>query len=151
MDILKEKYIIIEIIPTTNKKETGELVQVSALKIDGLQLLDRFDYRLNPSKVCIPDLIALTSYDKEKFIYLESTKELIDTFSTWSCGLPLLILNNDYTRSYLKNLPNEKISICNFLNTEYSDNLIEILMKKYHLEPSNYIVDLLYESILKEN
>jgi DNA polymerase III alpha subunit (gram-positive type) len=151
MDILKEKYIIIEIIPTTSKKETGDLVQISALKLHGLQLLERFDYRLNPAKIQIPDLVQLTSYDKENFIYLESTEQLLKTFSIWSCGLPLLILDNDYTKSYLKDLPNLKQSICPFLKTEYQENIIETLIQKYQLEPSNYIVDLLYESILKEN
>ena len=151
MDILKEKYIIIEIIPTTCQKETGNLVQISALKLHGLQLLERFDYRLNPAKVPIPDLIHLTSYDQELFTYLESTEQLLEAFSIWSSGLPLLILDNAYTKSYLKDLPNEKISICQFLNTEYQDDIIEILIKKYHLEPSPYIVDLLYESIIREN
>lgn len=151
MDILKEKYIIIEIIPTTSQKETGDLVQISALKLHGLQLIERFDYRLNPAKIQIPDLVRLTSYDKENFIYLESTEQLLKTFSIWSGGLPLLILDNAYTKSYLKDLPNLKLSICPFLKTEYQDNIIETLIQKYQLEPSNYIVDLLYESILKEN
>ena len=114
-------------------------------------MLERFDYRLNPAKIQIPDLVQLTSYDKENFIYLESTEQLLKTFSIWSCGLPLLILDNDYTKSYLKDLPNLKQSICPFLKTEYQENIIETLIQKYQLEPSNYIVDLLYESILKEN
>ena len=34
MDLLNSKYIILEIIPTSLKRETGEVVQLSALKLD---------------------------------------------------------------------------------------------------------------------
>ena len=65
MDLLNSKYIILEIIPTSLKRETGEVVQLSALKLDGIKLIDRFDYRLNEEKVPIKDFIDMCSYDKE--------------------------------------------------------------------------------------
>ena len=45
MDLLKEKYVILEIIPTGIDRNHGEIVQLSALKLDGLKLIDRFDYK----------------------------------------------------------------------------------------------------------
>jgi DNA polymerase III alpha subunit (gram-positive type) len=147
MNILNEKYIIIEIIPTTRYKETGEIAELTALKLDGLNLIDRFNYRLEKDRVKVPDIIALTSYDNDKFNYVSSTKEILENFYDWSNEYPILILDNDYTNNYLSDLPNKKISICKVLDIEYSDNVIENLIKKYKLKPSNYIVDLLYESI----
>jgi DNA polymerase III alpha subunit (gram-positive type) len=149
MGIQKDHYIIVEIIPTTRSKQTGEIAQISALKLQGLTLLDRFDYRLNPSKISIPDIVRITSYDKDAFHYLETTDDLLHVFSTWSEDFTLLILDNDYTKDYLSSLTNEKISICKILNMKYQDDIIDRLIEKYHLEPSNYIVDLLYESIIK--
>ena len=34
---------------------------------------------------------------------------------------------------------------------EYNDNIIDEIIKKYNLEPSNYIVDLLYEALIYES
>ncbi len=149
MDINKEKYIIVEIIPTTRSKYTGEIAQISALKLEGLKLIDRFDFRLNPEKVTIPDIMRITSYDLDSFKYLETSQELLNQFYKWTEDYQILILDNDYTNDYLSDLPNKKISICKILDMEYKDDIIETLIEKYHLEPSNYIVDLLYESLIK--
>lgn len=151
MDVKKDRYIIIEIIPTTRSKYSGEIAQISALKLEGLILKDRFDYRLKEENILIPDILKMISYDKEKFRYLDSTKDLLNEFIKWSDSLPLLILDNEYTRDYLSDIQNKKISICDIFKINYSDDLIENLVNLYHLEPSNYIVDLLYESILKSD
>ena len=47
MDLQKEKYIIVEVIPTHSNSEEGFIAQISALKLDGIKLLDRFDYRVD--------------------------------------------------------------------------------------------------------
>ena len=147
-----KKYIIIEIIPTHSKSDKGKIIQLQALKIDNLNLIDRFDYRLNDDKISNKDLVNLISYDKDYFTYLDDDKEILKRFSKWSDKLPLLIIDNSYTRSYLKNLKNRKYSICNYLDTKYTDDLISELIKEYNLQPSNHIVDILYESmILHEN
>ena len=150
MDLLKNKYIILELIPTSIKKENGVLVQLSALKLDGLKLLDRFDYRINEDKIPLKDFIDICSYDKESFTYMDNTQEILDSFSKWCDDLPLLIIDNEYTNNYLKDIPNQKESILKYLNMEVSDDAIEKLIKKYKLEPSNYIVDLLYEALIQE-
>ena len=46
MNLEKDQYIIVEVIPTHSKAEKGTIAQLSALKLEGLKLLDRFDYRL---------------------------------------------------------------------------------------------------------
>ena len=51
MDLNKERYIILEIIPT--KVSGGDVAQLSALKINGIKLEDRFDYRLDKNKIRI--------------------------------------------------------------------------------------------------
>ena len=99
MELSKSKYVIVELIPTAIKKENGVLVQLSALKLDGLKLLDRFDYRINEDKVPLKDFIDMCSYDKESFIYLDSTNEILDKFSKWCDDLPLLIIDNEYTNN----------------------------------------------------
>ena len=143
------EYIILEIIPTATKN--GDVIQLSALKIKDLQLLDRFDYRLNEDKIYFNQLKDLINYDKDKFIYKDTTLEIMDNFYKWSENLPLLIIDNNYTLNYLSNFENKKESIFKYLNMEYNDNVINDIILKYNLEPSNYIVDLLYEALIYES
>ena len=63
---------------------------------------------------------------------------------------PLLIIDNAYTKNYLKDIDNNKESIFKYLNIENDDLAIDKIISKYNLEPSNYIVDLLYEAIIQE-
>lgn len=149
MKIKKEKYIILEIIPTATHPSKGDIVQLSALKLNGLQLLDRFDYRLREDLIAIPDIKEMVSYDKSSFTYKNSTKEILNEFKDWIEDLPLLIIDNSYTENFLETIPNKKESIFKYLDKKYHDNIIEELIKEYELEPSNYIVDLLYESLIK--
>ncbi len=144
-----EKYIILEIIPTATKD--GDIVQLSALKIHNLKLIDRFDYRLNENKIPYRDLIKMISYDKDKFIYKNSTKKILSAFKKWCKNYDLLIIDNSYTLNYLEGLNNKKESIFKYLNMKYNDDIIEEVIKKYKLEPSDYIVDLLYEALIYES
>lgn len=150
MDLLKKKYIILEIIPTAIKPERGEIIQISALKIDGLKIIDRFDCRLNEDKIPIKDFLKLINYDKDKFIYMNSTEEMLDNFERWCEELPLLIIDNVYTYNYLEKLANKKESVFNYLNMKYHDRVIEEMIEKYKLIQSNYIVDLIFEALIKE-
>lgn len=149
MNLLKDEYIILELIPTAITKEKGDIIQLSALKLQGLNLIERFDYRLNENLIAFPDFKELISYDKDSFTYKDSTKEILDSFKEWTNGLPLLIIDNLYTENYLVDLTNKKESIFKYLDKTYHDNIIEELIKEYELEPSNYIVDILYESLIK--
>lgn len=144
-----KKYIILELIPTATKN--GDIIQLSALKLEGLKLIDRFDYRLIEEKIPLNDLKEMINYDKDKFIYKSSTKEILADFKKWSDKLPLLIIDNSYTLNYLEDLENKKESIFKYLNMEYNNYIIEDIMKKYNLKPSNHIVDLLYEALIYES
>jgi len=145
-----KEYIILEIIPTSSNPDNGEIIQLSALKIKELNLIDRFDYRLVEEKIMIKDLVDLISYDKESFTYKKTTKEILDDFIKWSNNLDLLIIDNSYTLGYISDLDNKKESIFNHLNMKYNDNIIEEVINKYQLQNSNYIVDLLYEALIYE-
>ena len=144
-----KKYIILEIIPT--KVIGGDIAQLSALKLEGLELKDRFDYRLCEEKINIPDIIDMINYDKDNFKYVKRTSTIIRNFKKWIEDYDLLIIDNLYTENYLKDIKNKKESVFKYLNMEFSDNIIEKIMDKYSLVPSNHIVDLLYEAIIYEN
>ena len=140
--------MIVEIIPEAISPDKGNLVQISALKLDGLKLIDRFDYRLNYDLVTNKDILKLISYDQDSFTYLNSTGELLNKFSEWSEDLPVYIFDNRYTNNFLATLLNDKISIASVFDMDYTDDFVELLIKKYNLEPSNYIVDLIYEALI---
>ena len=143
------KYIILEIIPSAVKK--GDIVQLSALKLNELVLVDRFDYRLSEDKVDNEYIKNMVCYDKDSFQYKNTTDEIISDFKKWIEDYDLLIIDNLYTRNYLEEINNKKESILKYLNLDYSDDVIDKLIDKYKLEKSNYIVDLLYEALIFES
>lgn len=149
MKLNKDKYIIVEVIPTTLRKETGDIIQLSALKIDKLQITGRFDYRLNEDKILIKDFLDIISYDKDSFTYKYTTEEILEDFKTFIEDYPLLIIDNEYTQNYLSDIKNKKVSLYDYFDIEHKDNIIEELMTKYNIEPTNYIVDIIYESIIR--
>ena len=148
---MKGKYVIVEIIPEAISLEKGNLAQISALKLEDLKLIDRFDYRINEDKISNPDVKEMVNYDKDDFTYLDSTQKLLDEFQKWCGDLTILILDNEYTNNFLKDIKNKKKSLASVLNMDYSDDLIDRIIKKYKLEPSNYIVDLMYEALIYES
>ena len=151
LDVKKDEYIILEIIPSHSNYKLGEIVQISALKIKGLKLIDRFDFRIDESLITNLDLKNILSYDKEMFTYTKNSLELKKEFKKFIENRPLLIIDNFYTKEYLKEFNNYQESIFKYLNLEFSDDIFDIIIKKYNLEPTNHLVDLLYESLIFEN
>lgn len=144
-----KKYIILEIIPT--KIKDGEIAQLSALKLKELELRDRFDYRLSEEKINIPDIVNMINYDKDKFKYAKNTSTIMNKFKKWIEDYDLLIIDNLYTKNYLEKINNKKESIFKYLNMDFSDDIIDKIITKYDLVPSNHIVDLLYEALIYES
>ena len=53
-------------------------------------------------------------------------------------------------KNYLKELTNVKELVYPYLQLDYSLDIFERIMKKYSLEPSNHLVDIIYEAIIYE-
>ena len=54
-----------------------------------------------------------------------------------------------YGETLLKDIKNKKVSLYDYFDIEDKDRFIEELISKYDIEPTNYIVDIIYESIIK--
>ena len=147
MDLLKDKYIIVEIIPTALKD--GDIVELTALKLDGIKLIDRFNYRLDKSKVNIKEFLEMCSYDDDLFTYLDNTSSILEEFKKFVSDYPLLLLDNTYTLNYLDGFSNKKELVFPYLDLEFNSTVIEDMIKKYSLEASNYMVDLVFEAIIR--
>lgn len=150
MNLQKDDYIIVEIIPTSSQADKGFIAQLSALKLNGIKLVERFDYRVDDKLIKNPDLRDLIKYDPKSFTYVDNQYFIIEKFKKWAKNLPLLIIEESYTLDYLKELKNKKELVFNYLDMEYSLDVFERLRKKYCLEPSDHLVDLLYEAIIYE-
>ncbi len=150
MNLQKDKYIIVEVIPTHSEKKKGFIAQISALKLEGIKLIDRFDYRVENKYIENEDLKRIISYDKDQFTYVNNIYFILEKFRHWIGDYPLLLLEETYTRDYLEDIENPKELIYPYLKMEYSLDVIDKIMEKYHLEPSNHLVDLLYEAIIYE-
>ena len=150
MDLQKDKYIIVEVIPTTSNSEEGFIAQISALKLEGIKLIDRFDYRVENRLIENDDIKRMISYDKEMFNYVDNIYFIIEKFKRWSKDYPLLLMEKDYTFDYLKELDNKKELIYPYLKLDYTQDVFSKIMEKYKLQPSNHLVDILYEAVIYE-
>ena len=150
MNLQKDKYIIVEIIPTHSNPEEGFIAQISALKLDGIKLIDRFDYRVEDKFLDNDDLKAMIQYDKKNFTYVNNIYFIIEKFKQWAKDYPLLLLEENYTKKYLKELPNTKEIVYPYLDFEEEPHVFDKIIDKYNLEISNHLVDLIYEAIIYE-
>ena len=150
MELENKKYIIVEIIPTYSTSDKGFIAQISALKLDGIKLLDRFDYRINKDLIENDYVKSMLNYDNDSFTYLDNKEEIKDKFKEWIEELPLLLLDNTYTLDYFKDIENNKELVYDYLDLEYNNEVFNNLLTKYNLEPSDHLVDLVYEAIINE-
>ena len=151
MELENKKYIIVEIIPTYSTSDKGFIAQISALKLDGIKLLDRFDYRINKDLIENDYVKSMLNYDNDSFTYLDNKEEIKDKFKEWIEELPLLLLDNTYTLDYFKDIKNNKELVYDYLDLEYNNEVFNNLLTKYNLEPSDHLVDLVYEAIINES
>ena len=148
MDLYKDEYIIVEVIPT--RSVDGYIAQISALKLKGIELKDRFDYRLEYKWIDNEDLLNIISYDKKDFTYVNNVYFIIEKFKQWAKDLPLLLIDDTYTLNYLEEMNNKKELVYPYLELEKTNDVFNIIMDKYKLQPSNHLVDLIYEAIIYE-
>ena len=146
---LPKEYIIVEIIPNHSNSKVGFIVQLQALKINDDKIIDRLDLRVNEELIDNPDLLKMISYDKDMFNYVDKDT-IMKEFIKFIGKDKLLIIDNYYTIDYLKEIKNKKESIFKYLDLELTDDVFDKLIKKYKLEPSNHLVDLLYEALIFE-
>lgn len=139
--MLKEG-ILLELIPS--KSKDGDIIQIEALDIKNNEIIKRLNIRYL-AKNLDKKLIDMISYDKEDHIYLDSTEEMLKALKDFAKDKTIYIMDNTYTKDYLKGFNTSFIE--EFLGEE-KDNFLERMIKKYNIEPTNYIVDILYESII---
>ena len=135
-----KEYIILEIIPSTSKRETGNILQIQALKLNDLKLLDRFDYRLD-IPINNPDLLNMISYDKENFTYVKDEKKLI------KCYEELVHVIEDNPKS--KDLKTLKDYVKKYENNDLKIVSIRTYYNKYTLQYNNMIKKFPYNIISK--
>lgn len=150
MKKLPKTFIILEIIPTHSNAKVGFIAQVQALKINDKKIIDRLDLRIDDDLIENKDLLKMISYDKEMFTYTKDKGEIISKLKSFIGRSRLLIIDNFYTLDYLSKINNKKESIFHYLNMEISDDIFDKIIKKYQIEPSNHLVDMLYEALMFE-
>ncbi|MBE6149270.1 MAG: hypothetical protein E7170_00930 [Firmicutes bacterium] len=141
-----DKYIIVELIPTTRFKNTGDIAQLCALKCTNNRI-SKLNLRLELEKVQVPDILNMINYDIDNFEYLSSTDKILSKFKTWAKDYKLLIIPNDYTIDYLSDLENEKVSICDIFKTNFSELIIDDICNMYGIDRNQEIVDIIYNAI----
>ncbi len=149
---MKNEYVIVEIIPNRSKRELGgSIEQVSCLKIKDLYLVDSLYLRHNPEYIDIPDLVKMLDYGHDYFETTDYVNEVESRFKEFIGKTPLLIMDNDYTKNYLKDYPNKKKSIFKELDVEEHSNVFQEIMDLYGIQPTDDLVTILYEALISKH
>ena len=130
MDLQKDKYIIVEVIPTHSDNEKGFIAQISALKLDGIKLEDRFDYRVDDKFIENDYLRELIQYDKKQFTYVNNIYFIIEKFKQWAKDYPLLLLEEEYTKKYLSEMDNHKELVYPYFDLEFDNEIFNKIIDK---------------------
>ena len=147
---LPKEYVIVELIPSHSNAKVGFIVQLQALKIKEDKIIERLDLRVDESLIENSDLLNMISYDKEMFTYINDKKTILNKFIEFIGKDKLLIIDNYYTIDYLSSIKNKKESVFKYLDLVITDDVFNKIIEKYKLEPSNHLVDLLYEALMFE-
>ena len=147
---LPKEYIIVEIIPSHSDYKIGYIIQLQALKIKDNKIIERLDLRVNENLIENEDLLKMVCYDKDIFTYVNDKNIILNEFINFIDKDKLLIIDNEYTKDYLKTIENKKENVFDYLDLEMTSDVFDKLISKYKLEPSNHLVDLLYEAIVFE-
>ena len=147
---LPKEYVIVEIIPTHSNAKIGMIAQLQALKIKDDKIIGRLDLRIDDKLIENNDLLNMISYDKDMFTYTKDKDFILNEFKNFIKKDKLLIIDNYYTLDYLSDIDNKKDSVFKYLDLDLSDDVFDKIIKKYRLEPSNHLVDLLFEALVFE-
>ena len=151
MKLDKDKYIIVEIIPNHSNYKKGCICQIQDLKLNVIKLIDRFDYRLTDNLVNNITVLNTMKYDCDMFKYVFDTDTMLNDFKKFVGDYNIFIVEDSYTLDYLSYLDNKMELIYPYLNMEYSLDVFDKIIDKYNLDPSNHLVDLIYEAIIYES
>lgn len=146
MSKLPKSFIILELIPSS--RINGDLIEVNALRISDKKIIDRLNIRLDRDKVLNPDLLDMTSYDKENFQYFDSKDKIEKELKSFVKRTPIYHIFDGYTNNYLEYLSNKKHDILEVLNMKYHFDIIDEIINKYKIEPTKYLVDIFYEAMI---
>ena len=112
----------------------GKLFVIEGTDSSGKQTqLELLKKRLTEAKIDFKS-VSFPNYDNDSFKYVKTTKALMKNFKKFIGDLPLLIIDNSYTRNYLEEFDNKKESIFKYLNLDMSDDVFDRLVNKYNLK-----------------
>ena len=86
---------------TSSDSKKGIIAQLSALKLDGIKLIDRFDYRIDEKLVNNKDDRKMISYDKDNFIYTDNPDLILSEFKNGVVIYQLCLLKRTILKKVL--------------------------------------------------
>ena len=146
MNKIPKSFIILELIPSS--RINGDLIEVNALRIKDKKIIDRLNIRLDRDKINNQDLLDITNYDIDNFKFFDSKEKIEKELKDFVKKTPLYYIFDSYTSNYLEYLTNTKYDILKLLNLNYHFDIIDEIINKYKIEPTKYIVDILYEALI---
>ncbi len=104
-DLLEEDIVVLDTETTGLSFKTCGLIEISAAKISGREIVERFETFVDPRKPIPPEIVALTHIADEDVAGAPRAKEAVSALADFVGGLPVLAHNAVFDRTFIERVP----------------------------------------------
>lgn len=104
-DLLEEDVVVLDTETTGLSFRDCELIQVAAARIQGREVVDRFDTFVNPGRPIPPEIVRLTGIRDLDVMGAPSPREAVARLADFVGGMPVLAHNASFDRTFVEAVP----------------------------------------------
>lgn len=104
-DLLEEDIIVLDTETTGLSFRDCELIQISAARLSGREIVERFDTFVQPKGLIPPEIVQLTHITNADVAGAPSAKEAVGALARFVGGQPVLAHNATFDRTFVEKVP----------------------------------------------
>lgn len=103
--LLEEDIVVLDTETTGLSFQKSELIQISAARISGRKIVERFDSFVHPKKPIPPEIVRLTHITAADVADAPNAKQAVAELARFVGGQPVLAHNAVFDRSFIEGVP----------------------------------------------
>ena len=103
--LLEQDVVILDTETTGLSVQENELIEISAARLSGREIVDRFDTFVHPSGLIPPEIIELTGITNAQVAHAPSAREAVAALAAFVQGAPVVAHNANFDRSFIEAVP----------------------------------------------
>lgn len=103
--LIEDDVVVLDTETTGLSAQENELIEISAARLRGREVVDRFDTFVHPSGLIPPEITALTSITNADVAHAPSAAEAVARLAEFVGGCPVIAHNATFDRSFIEAVP----------------------------------------------